>query len=585
MIIEGLILSIIFTLSFLFSSLKADVIYSASCAREDVQSAIDMAQDGDTVMIPEGESVWDKSVKIGEIISWTPIVYSGKAITVMGAGIDRTVIIAGISESGRAVIPFVIRTEEGKPFRITGMTIRGLDGSTVNPSGAISVRGTTKHLRIDHIKFENLYSRGILINGWMYGVIDHCEFIFLHSQSVWVGHSEWRGKLYGDGSWASPLSLGTEKAIYVEDNLFDAVGAMGEIIDGSGGSRYVFRYNTVINGEIGNHGTESPGRRRSCFSYEVYNNTISRVGTPWWAAMHFRGGTGVIFNNTVTGLYNNFCILSNYRDFHSFRFWGAADGTSPYDVNDGIIYERGVHTGSDSSRVLICNYKNWVENQWRGYSLHNLTTGKSSIIISNTDTSITTFYDPYAVSLTFNRGDIFVILRAYPCIDQIGRSTGDLLYNYDPPLPQRWPEQALEPLYEWNNTLNGEDADMQSRLPHIVEGRDFYNDTKRPGYTPFIYPHPLATERGWSIHLEECGILTKKSGILKDKDRVRLILPEGKRVDIAAYNVAGQKVAVFINKIENAEVSDIIRNRVSGVYFIKVKSRKFKEIRKILIIK
>ena len=28
---------------------------------------------------------------------------------------------------------------------------------------------------------------------------------------------------------------------------------------------------------------------------------------------------------------------------------------------------------------------------------------------------------------------------------------------------------------------------------HIQEGRDFFNDTQKPGYTPYTYPHPLAT--------------------------------------------------------------------------------------------
>jgi hypothetical protein len=26
---------------------------------------------------------------------------------------------------------------------------------------------------------------------------------------------------------------------------------------------------------------------------------------------------------------------------------------------------------------------------------------------------------------------------------------------------------------------------------HIVQGQDFYNDTVRPDYTPYTYPHPL----------------------------------------------------------------------------------------------
>ena len=52
-------------------------------------------------------------------------------------------------------------------------------------------------------------------------------------------------------------------------------------------------------------------------------------------------------------------------------------------------------------------------------------------------------------------------------IHKVGRSTGKLLSDWDPPLPKEWPQQALEPLYEWNNTFNGQDADMMSRSPHV----------------------------------------------------------------------------------------------------------------------
>jgi hypothetical protein len=81
----------------------------------------------------------------------------------------------------------------------------------------------------------------------------------------------------------------------------------------------------------------------------------------------------------------------------------------------------------------------------------------------------------------------------YPCMDQNGRTTN----------------QILSPIYEWNNTLNGSDGDIElfdpwectnpSMSDHIKEGRDFYNDTKKPGYISYTYPHPLVRgEKGIS---------------------------------------------------------------------------------------
>jgi hypothetical protein len=57
--------------------------------------------------------------------------------------------------------------------------------------------------------------------------------------------------------------------------------------------------------------------------------------------------------------------------------------------------------------------------------------------------------------------------------------------------------QDLEPLYEWNNTFNGGDLDIEVQNECsetcIQEGRDFYNDLARPDYVPYVYPHPLVT--------------------------------------------------------------------------------------------
>ncbi len=43
---------------------NAKVIQAASCARLDVQAAINSSQDGDTVLVPLGESTWNSEVSI-----------------------------------------------------------------------------------------------------------------------------------------------------------------------------------------------------------------------------------------------------------------------------------------------------------------------------------------------------------------------------------------------------------------------------------------------------------------------------------------------------------------------------------------
>lgn len=51
------------------------------------------------------------------------------------------------------------------------------------------------------------------------------------------------------------------------------------------------------------------------------------------------------------------------------------------------------------------------------------------------------------------------------------------------------------PAYLWNNTKNGVSVGMTvtSGFNHVVAGRDYFNNgsTPKPGYTPYVYPHPL----------------------------------------------------------------------------------------------
>ena len=74
----------------------------------------------------------------------------------------------------------------------------------------------------------------------------------------------------------------------------------------------------------------------------------------------------------------------------------------------------------------------------------------------------------------------------YPCRDQVGRSTESSLSGV----------QDSEPLYAWNNTLNGSVANVNnSGNTNIQLGRDYFNgvDKQTKGYSPFTYPHPLTT--------------------------------------------------------------------------------------------
>ena len=60
----------------------------------------------------------------------------------------------------------------------------------------------------------------------------------------------------------------------------------------------------------------------------------------------------------------------------------------------------------------------------------------------------------------------------------------------------RWMHQENEPCYSWNNTdqnNNPVNFTQSSGGASILVGRDYFNNTPMPGYTPYTYPHPLVS--------------------------------------------------------------------------------------------
>ena len=81
----------------------------------------------------------------------------------------------------------------------------------------------------------------------------------------------------------------------------------------------------------------------------------------------------------------------------------------------------------------------------------------------------------------------------YACLDQIGRGAGQLITGFSP-TPKAWPNQVLEPLYQWGNTLNGVPGTRIAiglEAVSILADRDYLDNMAKPEYAAFTYPHPL----------------------------------------------------------------------------------------------
>jgi hypothetical protein len=571
----------------LFGRAEAGIVTARSASLADVSAAVASATDGDTVAVPAGMATWTSDLTIS------------KAITLQGAGIGKTIILEDLS-TDQPMLSF--NTAMGKFYRLSGFEFRRGTRTRKFGKGCVLVYGTTRTFRLDHCKFDSLNNRATYFRNAVCGVLDHNVFISRRSTQITIFHDAWDGKSFGDGSWATPLDWGGPNAIYIEDNDFstDPPNPTG-VIDEYAGARFVFRHNKVTNAIIASHGTGSTGRNRGVRQWEIYDNTlIAKPSTPK-NAIHMRGGTGVVFNNTLTG-FTKFVTLHTYRYHTAFRMWGGSDSTSGWDLNDPKVYASGIAgPGSgigpnDTGGKLVVPGAGWSTNQWVGYTIRNLD-GLSNIqpvrtkggdgkitrrseteehsgeeaeqdeggdrpkqirrserdrpgpffstIVSNTADTIIARAGSQRPNKIFAPGDRFEIRRVIQGLDMIGASTGDLLSDgegrqHSPdlsfpnqrnkreegtggrgtargrgmnpgraravaepreqgkkgayPLTPKWLNQTIEPVYVWNNTKDGvENAGVAIANPPIKEGVHFFNNKPKPGYKPFVYPHPLVT--------------------------------------------------------------------------------------------
>src|SRR5262249_5708899 len=118
---------------------------AASCNQTDVQNAINQAVDGDTVQIPAGTCTW---------ASTDVVVWENKNVSVIGAGIDQTII-----HPAAKVFYVSIKDPSKGHFRISGMTFTGspVDAQIIITQSTLAV--PVMGWRIDHMKFDISYSQ------------------------------------------------------------------------------------------------------------------------------------------------------------------------------------------------------------------------------------------------------------------------------------------------------------------------------------------------------------------------------------------------------------------------------------------
>ena len=508
------------------SQTSAAVISAASASLADITSAIASATDGDTVVVPAGTASWTSTLTITKGITLQGATTTAGAGTTSPTAADATVILDNIPRTDSATV-IGITLSPNTNFRLTGFTVKyGSLKTTPTNAGSIRITGTcpgasgTGSLRVDHCHFNQLYNAAIVVNGWIYGVIDHNLVDVQGSagagtiESMWIYNGRtWGGGTndYGDGSWAEPAYFGSEKFLFVETNTINNLGTnqVSGAIDIRLGSRYVNRFNCFKNCTMVNsHGTESGGRLRGQRAAEYYKNIGTTTSVQSLGLT--RSGVCLYHNNNWTGPYGSSGLSQiEYRMDFPYKVFGGADGTSPWDVNDTegngtnvpghspYLYARGTAASNTTVSTVngtftVSGNPGWTTNRFAGCEIINTTqttnSGQhpNSRIVSNTSNTITFVYTAPDGTKTFNTGDGFAIYRVLIALDQCGRGAGDLLSG-DTPINTvtgnaAWPHQAVEPAYCWNNTMSGSSylgsvVTIGSAYAVFKENRDYYNQT------------------------------------------------------------------------------------------------------------
>src|SRR5678815_5618224 len=163
----------------------AATVAATSCADSQVQTAINNASNGDTVLVPPGSCTWTFSVII-----------IGKYVTLQGAGAGTSVqcgvpgqtsttcITDGtpkVADCSRYCVTYMLGVRDaidGGLLRITGFTFLGGAGPCdASNSGIVNFQtGSTTKFRFDHNKVYTTRTVGMRIQSCVYGVMDHNAF-------------------------------------------------------------------------------------------------------------------------------------------------------------------------------------------------------------------------------------------------------------------------------------------------------------------------------------------------------------------------------------------------------------------------
>ena len=437
-----------------FSALRcgATVYYSDGTAASVQSVHNNQAQDGDTITLPSGTFTWTTGVTISKQIT-----LQGAGTNATGGG-DQTTLVDNIA-ANQPVVSFSNSTNT-LTVRMTGITVKSGTGG-IKDGGTCTFDGPM-NLRIDHCHFVassiNNY-RIVNLNAAVFGVLDHCILDLTGTNAVYIANGRrGSGDIMGNLEWTLPTNFGSADYFFIEDNIINGDVGGGaystRIFDGFTGAKVVVRFNNVHQATMGEtHATGHSGDDRGLRSQEVYGNaaTSSLQRDPNFVALDMGSGTTVVWGNTWNNVYKNiyhFNVTRKNNDTYNQTATPGGWGYAGTDFNGtGSNWDGGTVLGTDT--VL-------------GYPMSR----------SCRDAG---------------KGDLLVGFHP----NKVNATTGTI----------HWPNQALEPIYMWNNAgrivagWGGSNYDNNT-AGRVVAERD-YRPSARGIQTSTTTPFNGSSGTGW----------------------------------------------------------------------------------------
>jgi hypothetical protein len=467
----------------------AATIAAASCATAPVQTAINAAVDGDTVVVPSGSCTWTSGVVI-----------SGKGIKLKGGGSGR--IIARSTTSVAVGTGAKTFSTASALSLVTGQTLRVSKTGTrsIFMEGTVtSYSGTTLTMSITNTGGSGTAELWIISTNPITTVINNSSSTMIDVTEDTTHHVEISGiKIAagsGSGRGITINRVTNGQAVLVHDCWLELGSSNGDLI-----------WTDANRGVIWNCSFDA-----SPFSMAPLAVHLQDAPTDSWTSPSTMG----MADTTGT---NNLYVEDS--DFHAWLNATDFDDNARAVIRHSVFNNAAVGThGADTSNYGQRHFEVYdTEFVFNGYS--NGTTfplnwwfflrGGTGVITDNILPAITsgdypnkTEINMTVMNLQRNAGPnpcwgANIPGIQYPAPRQVGmgRVTGaagndSITYKGD-----------SEPLYIWNNSGGyapgtddfggGACTNPDSTADYVIAGRDYFNNgTAKPGYTKYTYPHPL----------------------------------------------------------------------------------------------